>query len=212
MSFRVTVIADHADSAQLVIYLRRQNADLDATVVTTLDDLERALGDDPSDVRLISFCSSVIVPGRILDVLGPAPYNIHPASPAFPGSHPDAFAVMADVSEYGATAHEMVRKVDEGAIVDVELFPVMRNTSAELLRDMAFVAAVSLYARIAAHCALSVAPLPAMADQQWGPRKTTRKDYQALCETPPPSDPKARDRLERACGADLVRRPRALAG
>ncbi len=211
MPYRVVVVADHAESAQLAVYLRRKNPRIEVKLVSTLDALDHALGDRASDTRLISFCSSVIIPGRVLDGLGPVPYNIHPASPAYPGSHPDAFAVMDGVDTYGATAHEMVRKVDAGPIVDVEWFPVLPTATAEILRDMAFVAAVSLYARLADHCALDETALPTLDDQAWGSRKTTRKDYRALCASPLPADHSARHRLERACGADLGRREPALA-
>ncbi len=212
MSYRVVVVADHKESAQLAVYLQRKNPCIEAQVVSTLPEVDAALHGRAHETRLISFCSSVIIPGRILEALGPVPYNVHPASPDFPGSHPDAFAILAGVDMYGATAHEMVRKVDAGAIVDVELFPVIPSATAEILRDMAFVAAVSLYARLADHCAVSAEALPHRPDVTWGARKTTRQDYRDLCASPLPADPTARLRLERACGNDLVGPEPALAG
>ena len=212
MSYRVVVVADHQESAQLAVYVQRKNPCIEAQVVSTLSEVDAALHGRAQETRLISFCSSVIIPGRILDALGPVPYNIHPASPDFPGSHPDAFAILAGVDMYGATAHEMVRKVDAGAIVDVEWFPVIPSATAEILRDMAFVSAVSLYARLADHCAVSAMAMPHRPDLQWGSRKTTRQDYQDLCASPMPADPAAQSRLQRACGKDLVGLQPALAG
>lgn len=213
--YRVVVIADHAEAEQLVIYLKRQNPSVSVVLVSTLaelDDAIRGVDDGAVETRLISFCSSVIVPPRILHALGPTPYNIHPASPEFPGSHPDAFAVMACTKTYGATAHEMVSKVDAGTIVDVEVQAVGRSITASELRDLAFVSAVTLFTRIADHCALSSKPIPPLSGKKWGARKTTRKDYRALCAREAAPGSKMYDRLQRACGDDWAMANLALTG
>jgi len=204
MSNQIIVISDHEHAEQLVVYLERQNSDLIVALVSTLEELESHLELFGPNTRLLSFCSGVIIPARLLAMVTQAPYNIHPGSPAFPGSHPDAFAIVERASEFGATAHEMIDKVDAGPIVDVELFPIALNSTAEQLRDQAFVAAVELFTRIADHCVRSYGPLPVLPGTHWGKRKTSRKDYQALCQISPVLTAHDLSLLKRACGRDLV--------
>jgi methionyl-tRNA formyltransferase len=69
---------------------------------------------------LLSHSTSVIVPGKLLEPFGERALNIHAASPDYPGRDPHHFAVYDGVRRYGATLHRMARKVDAGAILDVE--------------------------------------------------------------------------------------------
>ena len=82
---------------------------------------------------LVSFGTSLIVPTDILDHYAGGVYNIHAASPDYPGRDPHHWAAYDRVNRYGATAHIMTSKVDDGPIVDVEWFDVSPGTRPEEL-------------------------------------------------------------------------------
>ena len=86
----------------------------DMVVVRDLNDLRQATGD-----VLLSFATSIIVPKEVIDRFPSGAYNIHAASPDYPGRDPHHFAVYEGATRYGATCHIMSAPVDEGPIVDV---------------------------------------------------------------------------------------------
>src|SRR5207245_6682120 len=116
-----------------------------------LDSVKRALGNvvaiavvrdlasllaSPIDAHtsLISFGTSVIVPATLLARLIKPAYNLHAASPEFPGRDPHHFAAYLGAKTYGATLHLMTERVDDGPIVAVEMFQVAPDaTPASLL-------------------------------------------------------------------------------
>ncbi|MEM9705565.1 MAG: formyltransferase family protein [Pseudomonadota bacterium] len=154
-------------------------------------------------VRLISFLSDFIVPSATLSKLRLTPYNIHPAPPRYPGAHPESFAVWEGAKTYGVTAHEMVAKVDAGAIVATTMFAIDGPRERLALADRAYAEAIKVFAVVAAHCAESDLPMARM-DTRWGARKYYRRDFRALCLEPKGMSPIDRDRLKRACGPDFV--------
>lgn len=96
---------------------------------TSLRDLRRHLKSAPPAVRIISFCSPIIVP---LDVLLTYPgqcFNFHPGPPEFPGFRPSRLAVASNARSFGVTFHTMVEQVDAGPIHGVRRFVIPMGTT-----------------------------------------------------------------------------------
>lgn len=145
-------------------------------VVRSADELRAASGD-----ILLSYGTSLIVP---LDQLGRfrAAYNVHAASPEYPGRDPHHFAIYDGVRRYGATCHVMTARVDEGPIVDVEWFDVAPDETPGSLLRRADQAAVTIIQRLGPK--FRNGPLPPIS-QTWGLRKTKRSDFLAMCRISP---------------------------
>jgi methionyl-tRNA formyltransferase len=140
--------------------------------------------------RLIAFCTDVVVSPRVLDQVGFGAYNFHPGSPRFPGWGCAHFAIHEGASEFGATAHVMLEKVDAGPIVGVELFDVPPSARASDLEALAYVSLAQMFRRLAPALVegTPLAPLPI----EWSGEKCTRRRYAALCaQVIPPSKERA---------------------
>lgn len=152
--------------------------------------------------RLIAFCTGVVVPPDVLDALpGPA-YNFHPGPPTYPGSWAAGFALYDGATRFGATLHVMERRVDEGAIIDVDWFdlPAGVKLRYDELEVMAYQRCIGLFQTYAAPLAAADAPLPHSAET-WSGTKRTKAEAAALRE--PPRD---------ASEAEIRRRFRAFGG
>jgi methionyl-tRNA formyltransferase len=127
--------------------------------------------------------TGVIVPAKVLDQLGYGAYNFHPGPPTYPGWAPAHFALYERAAEFGATAHVMVARIDEGPIVGVEMFSIPPGASVAGLEGMAYARLSYLFwilAKPLATCSESLAQLPL----SWSGKKNTRRDYAAICEIP----------------------------
>jgi len=148
--------------------------------VETGEALDKASAETAETSLLISFGTSIIVPPRVLRRFRAGAINFHAASPAYPGRDPHHFAAYDQCDRYGATAHVMTDRVDEGPILDVEEEPVAPGASPEH------------YLTIGRRCALRLAErmLPRIiaggdwttSRYGWNSRKTARRDFEALCE------------------------------
>jgi methionyl-tRNA formyltransferase len=163
--------------------LSAHNPGLNILPVETLTDLN-ALGPDTlARARLIAYATDVVVPAHVLDRLGYGAYNFHPGPPAFPGWAPAHFALYARATEFGATAHVMVARVDEGPIVGVEMFSIPPGSSVASLEGMAYARISYLFWTLAKRLATDSEPLPERP-LQWSGTKSARRDYAALCDVP----------------------------
>jgi methionyl-tRNA formyltransferase len=161
----------------------------DHVIVRNAEELMAASGD-----ILLSYATSVIVPQDQLERFGAA-YNVHAASPDYPGRDPHHFAIYDGVKRYGATCHVMAARVDEGPIVDVEWFDVAPGEIPEGLLKRADQAAVRIIHRVGPK--LRSGPLPPIG-QIWGRRKTKRSDFLAMCRISPHISREELDRRFRA--------------
>ena len=159
-------------------------------VVRTLSELQSLARPDGV---LLSFGTSVIVPPAVIARFHRGAYNLHAASPDYPGRDPHHFAVYERAVRYGATLHRMTSKVDDGPIVDVELFDVPPGIRPLQLLGLANEAAVRILARTGPRIARSEL-LGALPGVRWGPVKRTRQDFLAMCRIDPAIPP---DELER---------------
>jgi methionyl-tRNA formyltransferase len=163
--------------------LSAHNPDLTILPVETLADLDALEPDTLARARLIAYATSVIVPASVLDRLGYGAYNFHPGPPSFPGWAPAHFALYARATQFGATAHVMTARVDEGPIVGVEMFPIPPGSSVASLEGMAYARISYLFWTLANAFATSSEPLPVLP-LRWSSKKSTRRDYAALCDVP----------------------------
>jgi methionyl-tRNA formyltransferase len=152
-----------------------------------------------SQARLIAFTSPIVVPLKVLNLLGFGAYNFHPASPDFPGWAPAHFAVYHQATHFGATAHVMTERVDAGPIVDVELFSIPRDISVGELQQRAYSSLARLFWRQAKNLATQPGPL-AQLPIRWSGKKTTRSCYAAMCSIPSDISGDERARRVRAFG------------
>lgn len=152
--------------------------------VETLADLHALEPEILARARLIAYGSGVVVPSNLLDQLGYGAYNFHPGPPACPGWAPAHFALYRRATEFGATAHVMVARVDEGPIVGVEMFAIPPGVSVVGLEGMAYARLAYLFWTLARPLATCSEPLPQLP-LRWSATKTTRRNYAALCDIPP---------------------------
>jgi hypothetical protein len=118
--------------------LAAHNPTLKIVSAETLAELNAIELDTLARARLIAFVTGVIVPANVLNRLGYGAYNFHPGPPAYPGFAPAHFALDRRATEFGGTAHVMVKRVDEGPIVGVEMFSIPPGTSVVSLEGMAY--------------------------------------------------------------------------
>jgi methionyl-tRNA formyltransferase len=140
-------------------------------------------GDVLARARLIAFVTPEIVSGGTLARLGYGALNFHPGPPSYPGWAPAHFALYERATEFGATVHVMVEKVDAGPIVDVVRFPIPSNISVVGLEGLAYAHLAQLFWRGARSLATDP-KLPAALPIRWGSRKYSRRAYRAICDIP----------------------------
>lgn len=85
---------------------------------------------------LISF-SPLIIKRHVLESVQIAAVNFHTAPPKYPGRGGCSYALYNGDTEYGVTAHLMTERVDAGAILDTEYFPIAPDDTALTLQNKA---------------------------------------------------------------------------
>ncbi len=204
MQRRIIILTARREAPLLQQFLLERNPFLSVAIAHNLSSLTAAVDRFEGNVRIISFLAGTIVPAALLSRLRITPYNIHPGSPEYPGSHPESFAIWEGAETFGVTAHEMTARVDEGPIVAVCRFPAPSNSERMELADLAYAHAVNVFSLVGAFCADTDASMPHMEEEQWAPRKRTNKQFQALCQMPANTSPEEAALLWRACGDDFV--------
>lgn len=128
---------------------------------------------------LVSFATGVIVPDDTLKRFPGRAFNVHPAPPEYPGNFPHHFAVYEQATSYGATAHFMTKEVDSGPIVDVEYMQIEGDIAPRDLMIEAESKGRAVFERLVGKLAQDIEIEPLKL--QWGPSKTSRRDFQNLC-------------------------------
>lgn len=129
---------------------------------------------------LISFSTSTLVPESLISKLNGNAINIHAASPQYPGRDPHHYAIYDQASEYGATMHYMTKKVDDGLIIDVDLFKVLEPITPIELMHRADKSAWVLINRLFSWIKENQ-PLP-ISSYRWSGQKRSRKDFHNYCQ------------------------------
>jgi hypothetical protein len=205
---KIILLTSEAEAPSLGNVLRRHNSALAVVPVHDAPGLRAACTGDLREARLLSFCTSVIVPAEILNGFPGPSYNFHPGPPERPGRYPAVFALYEGALRFGSTVHEMAAQVDSGVIVTAEWFDVPMGCDLVTLEELAFNSLIGVFRRLAPYMATVSRPLPRPMIP-WGPRKTTKAQCDALCTLTPGLDPAEVERRRRACGAFLME-PRTL--
>lgn len=179
----IILLAGPAEQSVFPAVLRAHNPALTVISVGTANDLA-ALDDDLlARSRLVAYVTPEIVSAKTLAALGYGAFNFHPGPPEYPGWAPSHFALYQRATEFGATVHVMVERVDEGAIVDVARFPIPPDISVLGLEGIAYAHLAQLFWRMARWLATD-AGTPATLPVEWGHKKYSRRAYRALCDIP----------------------------
>lgn len=177
----IVLLTGAQEGPHLTDFLRRHNAALSITHAQTRDELTIALHPRRPGIRLVGFCTSIVVPGELLACCDCGAYNFHPGPPTHPGKHPASFAIYEGAARFGTTAHEMLPKVDSGSIVGVEWFDMPPEPRLSQLEGLTFDAAVRLFSRLGPALATSATPL-APSGIGWSGRKSSQRDFETMCE------------------------------
>lgn len=193
----IVLLTGAQEAPHLTSFLQGHNAALRITHAASREELQVALHPRRPGVRLIGFCTPVVVPGDLLGTLDARAYNIHPGPPTYPGKHPASFAIYEGAARFGATAHEMLARVDAGPIIDVEWFDMPASPRLSQLEKLTFEACVRLFSRLGPALATAAEPLPA-TDESWSGWKSTQRDFDRLCDVPHDIEAAELERRERA--------------
>jgi methionyl-tRNA formyltransferase len=179
----VILLAGVSERAEFPSVLRGHNPHLAVVPVETFAELAALSPDLLVRARLVAFATPVIVPQTFLAQLGYGAFNFHPGPPSYPGWAPAHFALYNQATEFGATAHVMVERVDAGPIVEVEMFPIPADIPVLGLEGEAYARLALMFGRMAKWLAVDPEPPPPLPIK-WGARKYTRSAYRAMCEIP----------------------------
>ena len=160
--------------------LQGHNPALSIRPAATLADVTALAPELLDRSRLVAFCTDVVVPLRVLDLVRFGAYNFHPGPPQFPGWGCAHFALHQGATEFGATVHVMIERVDAGPIVGVELFRIPPGATAQDLEALAYAQLAQLFRRLAPMLAAQADPLPRLPIH-WSGEKCTRQRYAAIC-------------------------------
>ncbi len=195
----IVLLAEEHDLPGLCDILKRQDPAVAVAGVSTLDGLAAATANPSPDMRLLCFCTGIIVPPAVLRKLPGPSYNFHPGPPDYRGIYPAVFAIYNNARRFGATAHEISDRVDEGAIVAVELVDMPREIDRLNLEALSRRLVTGLFIRLAPQLTGRGNP-PSPIATQWSGRNWTRKDFEALCLLPDDITAEDFERRYRALG------------
>lgn len=199
----LVVLAGEQEGHHLGLFLKRHNPDITVTHVQTRDELTLALHPRRAGVRLVAFCTSVIVPESSLADIDCGAYNFHPGPPNYPGKHPASFAIYEGATRFAATLHEMTARVDSGPIVGVEWIDMPAVPRLTEVERLTFDACIRLWHRFGPLLGTSPDRLP-LGDATWSGTKSTQRDFDRLCALPLDIDAHEFDRRWRAFGDGLT--------
>ncbi len=152
-------------------FLPQAAPELSFQLVNDLDGLTSAIDLEPR-ARIISFVTSSIVPSNLLNRTDLPDYNIHPGTPAYPGAFPEIRARIDKAERFGATLHELAKKVDSGTIIAVEE-QLVADLSVEQLGFLGFECALALLGYYAPRIIDSRTPLEPSGHKWNGPVMTS---------------------------------------
>lgn len=206
MAERLILLTGPVEQSYLPKWLTIVHPDLIIDIADTQADLAALTAGDCRTTALLAFLTNIIVPASVLTALDGRAVNIHPGPPTYPGSDAGSWALLEGAQEFGATAHRMVEKIDAGAIIATETFPISADWTLEQLNEQAYVAAMTLVRRLIPQLVETAVPLP-ISGQAWNGRCRTRRDRRLLLETYPTLPATDQERIRRAFDLSLSEVP-----
>jgi methionyl-tRNA formyltransferase len=193
------ILTPRSSAAQLTCFFAQLNKNLFMHHADTLAGLDSLTQDIGGSSRLFAFGSPLVVPAAILARLRFGAYGVHPGPPCYPGWAPASFALYDGASIFGATAHVLTAKVDDGPIVGTELFAITPHMTPDHLATEATAAMGRLLLRLGKAIAAQAEPL-AELPVGWGPHRGTRAKFSQMSAITADLDPAERARRLRAFG------------
>ena len=126
---------------------------------------------------IISYLSRWIVPADVLNKAKLA-INFHPGTPEYPGYGCNNFAIYEEARDYGVCCHHMTPRVDTGAIIATQRFPVLLNDDGGTLLARAYDYQLVLFYGIVARIIREEA-LP-VSGEKWTRKPFTRRQFDEL--------------------------------
>ena len=176
---RIILLTGETESPILSGELLRYNQSLDIVIAHDQADLTQAANKIDGGTRLLSFCTSVIVPSSLLkDLPGPA-YNFHPGPPKYPGIGCFNFALYNNEKYYGVTMHEMSKIVDSGKIIKTKYFPIKKMNLLQLI-EKSYESMFTVFKKEIPKILKSKKLI--YSKQKWKRKAYTRKNFVELCK------------------------------
>lgn len=188
MLSQAIILTGSREAPTLTELLKRHNAQLTVRHAESEAELLKHMAATGYAARLIAFTTGVIVKQDLLDKLKLKPYNFHPGPPTYPGRYPEAWGIYQEARWFGSTAHQMVRLVDEGPIVDIDMFEVPAGADRFDMAKLCYGSVTRLFQWLSPVLATSTEDLPLREDLQWSGRKWRLADYEDLRDHPPADD------------------------
>lgn len=179
----IILLAGAAEQVAMPPVLRGYNPELVVISAATAADVAALNSDVLARARLLAFVTPEIVAKSTLARLGYGGFNFHPGPPNYPGWAPSHFALYERASEFGATVHVMIERVDAGPIIDVARFPVPAGISVLGLEGLAYAHLAKLFWGMAKWLATDPVAPPALPIE-WGSKRYSRRAYRAICDIP----------------------------
>ena len=198
----IILLTGESEADALSRFLKAENQTRNILSAPTRERLDNICTHIGPGTRLISFCSPVIVPDRYLQKMDCGSYNFHPGPPSHPGRYPSVFALYDDAKTFGITVHEMVERVDEGAIVEARWFPIPTDCDLETLDKLAFQDLVDTFRRLS-HRLTKELPKLRTKPIGWSGTKRSKADCDALCTLKPGLSEIETKKRRRVCGPHL---------
>ena len=128
---------------------------------------------------LITYNTNIIIKQHTLNLCTSA-YNVHAASPEFPGRDPHHWAIYRKAKIYGATLHEIDKFVDSGSIIKVKTFDVKFEDNPQSLLEKANNKALELLNWLLDQLN-NQKSIPINSNLRWNKIKTKRIDLLEIC-------------------------------
>ena len=126
---------------------------------------------------IISYLSRWVVPADLLNQAKLA-INFHPGTPEYPGYGCNNFAIYEEAKDYGVCCHHMAPRVDTGAIIATQRFPVLLNDDGGTLLARAYDYQLVLFYEVVARIVREEA-LP-VSSEKWTRKPFTRRQFDEL--------------------------------
>lgn len=169
-----------------------------SNIIDNYSDLAIIISNDINEIKsfcestlenkvLISYNTNLIIAKEDLEKCEHC-FNIHAASPRFPGRDPHHWAKYTRAKVYGATLHYMTEKVDNGPIVKVNRFEIEEQDRPGDILKKANKEALQLLDYI--FTALSNSKeIKIDHQEQWDSKKFKRSDLIKICDLTDLTDP-----------------------
>lgn len=180
MADLLVILTEEFAREPLLTFVRARAADTSIVAAVSKGELAAILdAHQGQSIRLVAFCTPVIVSAPQIAALRLTPYNIHPGTPDYPGVHPEAFAHADAAPVFGATAHEMIAEIDAGPIVACAETDMPGDAPLSTYADAGCSCALDLFRLVVNQCLASDGDLPRMADRCWRGKRRRLVDYRA---------------------------------